>query len=624
MEFRNQADICQVSMPIADLIPSMALGLLKASLNKAGIKSVVCYEHLFYAKHCGAEAYLNLKRSRQEFLVGEIIFSKAGQGKTLRPLNEYLDWMEKIRLPKGGLNPEEFEAANFWLSNLEKQQALAGDFIQASAERILKFKPRIVAFVSMFQQINSTVALAKRLKQEKNPPLILVGGANCTGELGLAMLDHFSVFDYVFFGEADEIFAEVCAALLKDGCIAAEKLPYGVLSSRSPRPKVPMHRVTKNLEAVPLPDFDDFFATYEKIFPEGNAPFLAEGSRGCWWGEKKPCTFCGLNGLAQTYREKSARRLAEEIEIQTRKYPSARICVFTDSILSRKQIKEFPAAIAKKKIRLNFFAEIKSNLTEEEIRSLAEAGFFQLQPGIESLQDDLLKLMNKGCRAIKQIETLKFCRVYRIFVAWNLLCGFPSEQEKYYAQLAELLPKIMHLPAPFQFKHITFQRFGEYTKNAAWYGLSLRAARIYDFAFADEDFIKRSAYLFESTDENELQSSWDVAQKGDAYRLVGELVRRWKEDYRKNSRQLFMKKFATGIFIHDTRAIAKHTVYRLNGIYADIYRACRSATEKFSLVKNFASIYDEQEIFLVLDYLCAENLMLEIRNEYLALAVEEL
>jgi radical SAM superfamily enzyme YgiQ (UPF0313 family) len=41
---------------------------------------------------------------------------------------------------------------------------------------------------------------------------------------------------------------------------------------------------------------------------------LFEASRGCWWGAKHHCTFCGLNGLSMTFRSKSADRAYSEIK----------------------------------------------------------------------------------------------------------------------------------------------------------------------------------------------------------------------------------------------------------------------------------------------------------------------
>ena len=60
--------------------------------------------------------------------------------------------------------------------------------------------------------------------------------------------------------------------------------------------------------------------------------------------------------------------------------------------------------------------------------------------------------------------------------------------------MAELLSKIMHLPAPNQFIHIVYHRHGEYTEHPEKYGLQLRPARVYDYAYPIGDFARRTAY----------------------------------------------------------------------------------------------------------------------------------
>ena len=624
MSSSGNADVCFVSMPVSDIaMPSMALSLMKTCLTEAGISSVVQYEHLYYAHRCGLDLYHNVALARSDFLVGEMVFARAAHKKTLRPLSEYIEWMRNERIPWGGATPAEVEVVKTgWLDELPAWQQDAEDFIEESAARVLAHHPKIVAFASMFQQTNANIALARRLKKEKNPPIIVVGGANCMGGLGVALIEHIEAYDYVFIGEADEIFADVCQRLLLNGEIPPDELPYGVMSRRSPHPKTKIHRITRDAASFPVPDFDDFFAVFKELFPKfENMHFMVEGSRGCWWGKRKPCTFCGLNGPARNYREKTTKRLVDEMEGLVRKYPKIKLCVFTDSILSHTQMKELPAEIKARGLKLHFFSEIKANLTEEDVRSLAEIGFIQLQPGIESLQDDELRIMNKGCRAIRQIETLRNCRAYNVNVAWNLLCGFPGEKEEYFAEMAELIPKIMHLPSPNQLIHIVYQRYGEYTENPEKYGLRLRPARGYDFVYADEDFIRRSAYIFEPIDEQELKLCWDVRKKGAAYQTVQMLVSNWvKERWR--LQRLDMEDTGTGIDIYDMRKIARHTVYRLEGAQAAVYRACRTARQESWLLSELSGSYGNDEIADSLARLCEENLMVHIGSEYLALAVD--
>ena len=618
-------DVCFVSMPISDVtMPSMALSLMKSCLTRAGISSVIDYEHLQYAHRQGLELYHLVALARSDFLVGEMVFARAAHGdKTLRPLDDYLRWMREVRIPQGGATPSEVDIAKTkWLEKMPEWQKDAEAYIEEAAARVLAHQPKIVAFASMFQQTNANIALARRLKKEPNPPIIVVGGANCMGDLGAALIEYVEAYDYVFIGEADEIFADVCERLLKEGSIPPEELPYGVMSRRSPQPKTPMHRVTKNVEDLPIPDFDDFFRTYQILFPEEqHVHFMVEGSRGCWWGRNKPCTFCGLNGPARNYREKTTERLADEIQTLAERYPNAKICVFTDSILSHTQMKELPAALKARNVHLKYFSEIKANITEEDVRALSEAGFIQLQPGIESLQDDVLKIMNKGCRAIRQIETLKSCRTYNMQVAWNLLCGFPAEKEEYFAEMAKLIPKVMHLPSPNQLIHIVYQRYGEYTDHPDKYGLTLKPAEAYSFTYADEEFIRRSAYIFEPIDRSERHLCWDVRLKGESYRKVQELVMDWVE-HRWNLQRLDMYDNGKTIDIYDMRKIATHAVYTLDGATAELYRAARSVRQEETLLAELSQKYGEDELRAALDWLCEENLMVHIGHEYLALAVD--
>ncbi len=618
-------DVCFVSMPVSDItMPSMALSLMKSCLTEAGITSTIAYEHLRYARRQGMDHYRLVSLVRSDYLLGELVFARAAHGdKTLRPLEDYIRWMLEIRLPQGGATPSGLEAARRnWLEKLAGWQRDAEDYIEEASARVLAHRPKIVALASMFQQTNANIALARRLKKEKNPPLIVVGGANCMGDQGAALIEHVEAYDYVFLGEADEIFADVCNRLLRDGGIPPEELPYGVLSRRSPRPKTTMHRVTKDVETLPVPDFDEYFRALRELFPKAQSPqFMVEGSRGCWWGRNKPCTFCGLNGPARNYREKTTKRLADEIRTLADRYPEAKTCVFTDSILSHRQMKELPAELRARGVKLQFFSEIKANLTEADVRALAETGFVQIQPGIESLQDDILNIMNKGCRAIRQIETLKSCRAYDMQVAWNLLCGFPGEKEEYFAELAALIPKLMHLPAPNQLIHITYQRYGEYTEHPEKYGLELKPAEVYSFVFADEDFIRRSAYIFDPVDPAKRHLYWDVCLKGESCRQLQALVKAWTAS-RRDLQRLDMFDNGQTIDIYDMRKIAKHAVYTLDGAKAALYRATRAVRQEGPLLAELSPAFGEDALREALSWLCGENLMVCIGHEYLALAVD--
>lgn len=616
-------DVCLVNMPFADVrMPSLALSIFKSSLAERGICGKVQYEHIYFAQKCGLLDYEKIVYSHTRLLAGEIIFARAAHGHTLSDIEEYKEYIQKDILSQNCI-PETFrEEPRKWAASFPRLQEMAVEFVREAALRILRQKPKIVALSSLFHQINANIAIARRLKELAPHIVIMVGGPNCTGEAGLALLDHVEAVDYIFCGEADEIFAEVCERILRFGRIPPADLPYGLLSREAERPDEIIYRLTRDMNAVPVPDFSDFFRIYEQSgLPQEVANVLVEGSRGCWWGRKKPCTFCGLNGPSRSYRHKDTERLADEIASLAAAWPKTKKFYFTDAILSTSHVGELPAALKKRGIFLDFFAEVKSNLTPDELLSLAEAGFARLQPGIESLQDDLLQLMNKGCRAIKQVELLKNCRTYHVEAIWNLLCGFPGEREEYLAETAELIPKITHLTPPNQLNPIVFQRYGEYTDHAAEYGLVLRPFRSYDFAFADRDFIQRTAYYFEPVDLEERLAYHDCTRRGSEYRRTRDWVTRWVQGMG-NADRLDMEVAEGGVDLYDMRGIAKKSVYHLQGLGAALYLACRGARSEKGLLEEFSTEHEAGAIREKLAWLAEENLLLHIGDEYLSLAID--
>ena len=103
--------------------------------------------------------------------------------------------------------------------------------------------------------------------------------------------------DYVFSGESENDLSRVSAQAGKRG-----EPPAGRDHPGQP---------CDDMDAVPTLEYDDYFeqrAAY--LTPQDDAPSvrpqsLYETSRGCWWGEKQHCTFCGLNGEGMAFRSRS-------------------------------------------------------------------------------------------------------------------------------------------------------------------------------------------------------------------------------------------------------------------------------------------------------------------------------
>ena len=346
---------------------------------------------------------------------------------------------------------------------------------------------------------------------------------------------------------------------------------------------------------------------------------MTEGSRGCWWGEKHSCTFCGLNGIIKTYRAKTPERIADELEYLTGRYGNQTI-FFSDNIMSREAEIELPELLRGRKEKMHLFTEIKSNLNDSDVKALSEAGFFQLQPGIESLSDPVLKLMNKGNTAICHIALLKYAEKYSVRLAWNILYGFPGEKTEAYEELCELIPLIEHLPSPTGgMNRIAYHRNSVYVNDPEKYSLELKPDPMYDFYLPDdEQYINDYAYAFvDHSPQNE-------QYKHTVYGKVRDMITHWQNSFiREHKIRLDMIVFENSIEIHDSRSVRVKDSYEFEGLPKDIYLLCNEPKSHHTIISALTEKnYSEDEIDKCLKELQDLKLLLKIRDEFLALAVE--
>src|SRR4029450_7806053 len=121
--------------------------------------------------------------------------------------------------------------------------------------------------------------------------------------------------------------------------------------------------LVEHLDSLPVPDFDEHFERIAKPAwaADVGVHLLLETSRGCWWGAKKHCTFCGLNGATMAYRSKSPERAFDEISELVSRYGVTRVeCV--DNILDNHYITTLFPRLAASGLNLELFYEVKANL----------------------------------------------------------------------------------------------------------------------------------------------------------------------------------------------------------------------------------------------------------------------
>lgn len=193
------------------------------------------------------------------------------------------------------------------------------------------------------------------------------------------------------------------------------------------------------------------------------------------------------------------------------------------------------------------------------MRTLARAQVNLVQPGIEALATSTLRLMKKGSTSFINLSLLKYCAMYAVFPAWNLLVGFPGEKETVYQKYLRDIPLLAHLPPPDGVHPIRFDRFSPYFHRADEYGLNLKPFDFYQLVYPfDRESLANLAYYF--VDDN-FDAEYQVGMVrwiGEIRALIEEWKARWPRDSPQDRAELHLETTKAGTRVHDSRSGRVH------------------------------------------------------------------
>ncbi|WP_031387809.1 RiPP maturation radical SAM C-methyltransferase [Desulfonatronum thiodismutans] len=267
-------------------------------------------------------------------------------------------------------------------------------------------------------QLTCSLVLIRRIKRKYPELPVVVGGASFSGESLAALTAAFPEIDHLVLGEGETALGELTDALCRGG----KFLPDA------------SNRQIQDLDELPAPDFDDYFAQLQRLGPAKRFhPVLpVEASRGCWWIRKprpdrpaQGCAFCNLNRHWTGYRSKSPRKVAEEITALSTRHKVLGFS-FMDNLLPRKSATELFTALVESGRDYRLFGEIRADTPPAQLAAMRRAGMREVQVGVEALSSALLARMNKGTGALDNIEVMRHCEALGIHHGGNLLMRFPG------------------------------------------------------------------------------------------------------------------------------------------------------------------------------------------------------
>jgi ribosomal peptide maturation radical SAM protein 1 len=627
----KKPQVLLVSMPFGPLfLPSIGLGLLKAALSSHTISGKTLYFTLQFAELIGVPLYLQIACEKPVTdLIGEWIFSGSLFDSDSLDVEGYIEAILRDRFPdqrKRHINKlikiSDIDREKF-IQDVINVRSKVESFLENCLKEIITYNSRIIAFTSIFQQQVAALALAKRIKAQAPETFIIFGGANCEGIMGIEVIRQFPFVDAVVSGEGDIVFPALVQCVLEKKNFSNLQGVYSrdTITLASSKGQYLNATSVSEMDCLPFPDYDDFFEQYEasslKFNEQHQVQLLLETSRGCWWGEKSQCTFCGLNGSSINYRSKSAQRALDELICLTNKYPNYSVS-FVDNILNLKYFKEFIPELAARQLNLELFYEVKANLRKDQIRLLRDAGIKAIQPGIESFSDRVLELMRKGVKSLQNIQLLKWCKELGVTPWWNMLWGFPGEPPEEYDCIAALIPFLMHFQPPSLAATVRLDRFSlnfNYSEQIGFVKVTPYPSYYYVYPLPHEA-VANLAYYF----------TFEYSQPQDVLSYTQPVVEQiifWKEKYKTSD--LFSVDKGTHLLIWDLRPIAHKPLEILTGLQKNLYVACDriyTMNQIRQLVERITgTVTSPQEIEDLLQPLVNCGLMIRNHDTYLSLAI---
>jgi ribosomal peptide maturation radical SAM protein 1 len=591
--------------------PSLAAGLLKAGVEKRGIACDCKYFNITFAKMVGIRTYSDILDAPLTVLAGEWIFSQLYYGQSFSDWTKYEREVLKSRL--WGVDVERRG------DSIRAALNLAPSFLRVVFESTDWEQFDLVGFTSTFEQTMPSLCLARMIRKHYPQIRIAAGGANFESSMGLAYMEHFAFLDYVCTGEGDDCFPQLCENLSR----SLEDVPPGILHrvgdlvQSTPASK----RTFVDLDSLPMPAFDNYFRVFSRSFPHcGAAPVLVmETSRGCWWGERNHCTFCGLNGEGMKFRRKHWRRVVEEVDELTRRHPESPV-QFTDNILSLDYFKDLIPYWADNRVSARKFFEVKSNLTRGQLEMLKRAGVVSVQAGVENLADDTLRLMRKGVSGAQNVALLRWGAELHVDVSWNLLLGFPNEPVTDYDLNLSVIKLITHLKPPDSCGYIRLDRFSPNFTD--WRSLGFSAIQplpAYKHIFPlDETELSRFAYYF-AYEHAEFDR---VLQRA---KPLGDFAKCWQEkhDASENGTLAVLPHHAGEFVLVDTRFNFEQSKAALNPIELELLLQCDAPNGIRRAVLNTAAECEStiEETQALFDGLISRGVIAVIGKQAITLAL---
>lgn len=624
-----------LSMPWAALgEPSLGLGVLKACLLRAGISARVRHLNLFLLRYLRASTYVGLANA---YALNDFVFTHDLDphvtGIQYRLARERLAELAELGVLHFGTDDPDEAVATL----VEARRTIFPRWLDECADFVACERPTLVGMTCLFDQTMSSVALAKKIRDRLPTVPIVLGGYALEGPTAREVLRCFPWVDAVCLGEGEPAIVELARASVGERTLdgipnvlvrePTTHLPVEPSYRRglrlALREPVPTRASPISMDDSPVPSFDDYFADLAELGRTEQVEIEfdtlpVETSRGCWWGQKHHCVFCGIDDETMRYRARSPANTIRMLDELSGRY-GVRSFRFADYILPFTYFQTLLPELASRPTQYYLECETKANLTAEHFHLFKAAGFGECQPGIESFSSSVLSKMRKGVTGIRNIQTLVLGKSNGIRIHYNFLYGFPFDTLAEYEAMLGVIPLLYHLDPPHGRQEVEITRFAPLQADPERFGLRPAShADLYEVIFsagylATTGFdLDDYAYYFKRT-----FSVPPALQR--VYAMLTVQIDHWKKLRATRPVELTWSANEKGITFSDSRYSEVPADSTFGPRHAAVYQACAEMARSVMAIAEATGLA-LTDVRTVTDELVEARLMVREEETYLGLA----
>ena len=304
-------------------------------------------------------------------------------------------------------------------------------FLKQWADEIISSDAEVIGFTVLETNQLPVLQVARHIKEKASKKIIIVGGPQVSRNIAAIDFAKKDFIDFVVPGEGEAVLKNLLDTLYSDRDPLAVK---GVIFKKGGEIiDTGKAEFIDDLNKLPFPAIEDFpFAFYHSPV----IPLM--GSRGCIYR----CAFCGERPFWEHYRYRTAENIFEEMKSRHDRF-GPRYLYLVDSLINGKpcELERLCDLLIAHNLEITWGgkASIRKEMDRNLLIKMRRAGCVNIQYGLESASDSVLKDMNKAHDTALSSKVIKETAEAGIKVQIFWLIGFPTEKDTDFEESMDFL-----------------------------------------------------------------------------------------------------------------------------------------------------------------------------------------